>query len=207
MDPVLLSGVVIFSQPLIIGLICKLAFQRYPLPPIWLTIILWLLAIGCITYLFYLPCFVGIISFLLLAGIACNLVTGAEFLLRRLFQISAIKAFSIPFFMTLAAFLWFESRFFIIIKDQHGMPVEVDTYSLQLHHPPKGLFQEYQYGSVYQLKKGYYYFGVVQWLRYKAEWTFGSRVGAKQVMQPGEIDFMPAKWSEWPRRITILTDD
>lgn len=207
MDPILLIGVVIFSQPLIIGLICKLAFHRYPLPPIWLTIILWFLAIGCIAYLFYGPCFTSIISFLLLAGIACNLVTGAEFLLRRIFQISLIKAFSIPFFMTLVVFLWIDNRFFIIIKDQHGLPVEVETYSLQLHHPPKNSFQSYQYGTVYQLKKGYYYFGVIKWLRYKDEWTFGSRCGAKQVMQPGESDFMPARWADWPKRITILTDD
>ena len=161
-----------------------------------------LITIGCFTLK-------GEISFPTVAiavlGLLFYFISFATWTIHHFKGLTRVKSFAISCLSVLLFTLWLDLRFCIIVKDSNGERQEVNPEYLFLHRPNRSYFQEYIYAKGHSIGKGCIYFGLVQWLQCKETWIFPSGVSSPKGRNVKDLNWKPAKWSEWPK-IVILTE-
>jgi len=161
-----------------------------------------LITIGCLTLK-------GEISFPTVAiavlGLLFYFISFATWAIHHFKGLTRFKSFAISCLSVLLFTLWLDLRFCIIVKDSNGERQEVNPEYLFLHRPNRSYFQEYIYAKGHSIGKGCIYFGLVQWLQCKETWIFPSGVSSPKGRNVKDLNWKPAKWSEWPK-IVILTE-
>jgi hypothetical protein len=92
-------------------------------------------------------------------------------------------------------------RFSVLVVDENGNSVEVDTKQIQMQASGLSTF-DYGYGN--RLKKGVVYFGFCQWVMHRENWLIWGDAGSPEgvLLRQSKID-SKANWGSWPLRITV----
>ncbi len=138
-------------------------------------------------------------------GLLFYFISFATWAIHHFKGLTRVKSFAISCLSVLLFTLWLDLRFCIIVKDADGERQEVNPEYLSLHRPNRELFQDYIYAKGHSIGKGCIYFGLVQWLQCKETWIFPSCVSSPKGRNDKDLNWKPAKWSEWPK-IVILTE-
>lgn len=175
-------------------------FRKYPRPPFWIIVFLIIFGTGSVRLLF-MGDFGPVIAWVtVLTAIIC-IIGGLALLCRFILGTGLLKSWVISRSLILPLAIYIDLRFSVLVVDDKGTSVEVNSKALELQAQPFMVFHSVQ---GHRLKKGVVYFGFCQWVRFRDGWYVFGEIGTpegkllrqKQVAQP-------ASWGSWPLRVTI----
>jgi len=193
------------SSPLVIGLFSLYRYRRCGNPSGRLIGLLCVASAGSMYVLCTWPGLEMEYSALLLSGSIVCCAIGLSFWIRRYRVVSIVLVAVGIFIVELAILAWIDVRFRVVVMDRDGMPVKAGD--IALHHPPESYFQAYRQVDGIRIGKGTIYFGILRWLEYKERWTFSGRFGGPDGHYLGDLKWEHAKWSEWPKYVTVNNTD
>lgn len=182
-------------------------FRRYPRPPVWVICFLLILGFGTFRLLFLAS--PGFLIALLssLSAILC-IVQALALTGRRWFGFGVGKSWGISCLLMIPLVIWMDLRFSVLVEDENGNSVEVDTKQIQMQASSASYgswgYSTFHYGYGNRLKKGVVYFGFCQWVRHRERWLiWGDAVSPEGLpLRKKKID-IKADWGNWPLRITV----
>jgi hypothetical protein len=182
-----------------LGIVVYFKFRHGEVPPLWLRHVVSCVAIVSLALLFYIPGLPSLVSGLIISGtILCGLL-GATWSICGITGAFFSKSFAVLALSLVPFILWIDLRFCVVVQDRDGRPVDPQMGSIELHRPNRSYFQSYIYGKGLRVKKGITYFGLLKWLQHKEEWIFSGAFFDKDGRTLGDLEWKPARWSEWPK--------
>lgn len=182
-------------------------FRKYPSPPAWVICFLLILGFGTFRLLFLISPGFPVALLSSLSAILC-IVQALALVGRRWLGFGVRKSWGISCLVVIPLVIWMDLRFSVLVVDESGNSVEVDTKQIQMQASYTSIFSwgystlHYGYGN--RLKKGIVYFGFCQWVQHREKWLiWGDAVSPEGEMLRREKIDSKANWGNWPLRITV----
>ena len=183
-------------------------FRKYPRPPVWVICFLLILGFGTFRLIFLIaPIFDPRFLLILLSSLSAILciVQALALIGQRGLGFGVRKSWGISCLLVIPLVIWTDLRFSVLVVDNKGYPVEVDTKQIQMQ-ATTSLFggTGLHYGHGNRLKKGVVYFGFCQWVRHREKWyVWGDAVSPEGKSLSQKKIGSKANWGNWPLRITV----
>lgn len=142
-------------------------------------------------------------NILLLWGIFVTSVTGLTILIFRMIKISPVFLIISLGAAELTLLDKIDSQFRIVVQDVDGKPVDIEAREMALHNHPSSYLDNYYWKEGIKEGDGEFYFGLLVWLRNKGDWRFPGKFHDPDRNLLGDLEWTPAKWSEWPKRVIV----
>jgi hypothetical protein len=184
-----------------------LGFHRYPRPPIWIICFLLILGSGTLRLIFMVgPGFLVTLPSSL-SAVLC-IVQALALACQRWLGFGVRKSWGFSCLLVIPVVVWMDLRFSVLVVDEDGNSVEVDTKQIQMQASHAGYgswgYSTFYYGYGNRLKKGVVYFGFCQWVQHRGNWLiWGDAVSPEGKSLRREKISQKANWGNWPLRITV----
>lgn len=193
------------SLPMLFGALCVYKYFRHGTSVYKLVTNLFVSTMAGLVLLCAWPDFlvVRLCNILLIAGILVTSVAGFSIGISRVFAIPPI--FLVIFFgvAELSYLATIDARFRIVVQDVDGNPVDIEAGEMALHNHPSSYFDAYYFVEGVKKGEGEFYFGLLRWLQNKGDWKFPEEFHDPDGNLLGDLNWKPAKWSEWPQRVIV----
>ncbi|MGJ8695684.1 MAG: hypothetical protein ACSHYF_05155 [Verrucomicrobiaceae bacterium] len=194
------------SFPLAVGIFCLFWYRDRRVVSSWLIVLLLAVSVASLVILFELPYSLTMYSsnILLLVGGVVTSVVGLGLWIRRFLSGSLLWLMPSIAIAELAVLAAVDYRFRIILQDPGGEAVDLGDGEMAIGYAGSSWgasFINIREGTL--LGKGEYYFGLLLWLQHKDEWTFCGRFSDSSGNLHGDLEWKPAKWSEWPQHVIM----